>query len=558
MNLYGRFSILRRFVWVLVAQVFLAWLPPANGAAPAAEMGTSVVILEFHGMKQGVIAKNLKNLPHFRELINGPSDCGAYTYLPRVLTTVPGGSVPDITAMYTGVYPRKTGIVSTTWFDRKTAKTRNPLSYSQQRINNILRRNHVKTIFDYLHNAGGKSMTAMLMVTKGSDWSLKSGVFFWGNAATLGFLRNRRWIPDSSYIDRKTLSAFLSGHLMSYHKSLEGVFQRYHAIPDLMALEFLGTDLISHYPPADLRKRCSSIAEIQGAYAIRVLDPLVGKLIRFLNKTGRYETTVFFLISDHGFSRILKHVRDKAVDESLRKVFSLPGWRTSEQSADAVIMPGASTKDIYLKNRSTRNWMDPPRLLGDVKPAIDLLLEKNELRDCLNALVIWQYPGERNEGPLETRDQWWVFDWRDYLADGKHKGNTAFVDALRPLSAIKKSFTLYDYVMRGLQMQYTRETTPDIKLINKKGYYFEPDRGKYGHHGSYYRDDCLVSFWIAGPGLARIIPGRHVLTRTASVLDLAPMVLHILGIPVPPRLDGSDPLATLNAKAVHLSSNCAP
>jgi len=448
--------------------------------------------------------------------------------------------------MYTGRYPRTTGIVSTTWFDRKACKTRNPISYSQQRINKILRHNHVKTLFDYLRGAGRKSMTAMVMVTKGADWSLKSGIFFWGNAATLGFIHNGRWIPDSPYTDRKTLSAFLTGHLMSYHKSLVGVFKRYDTIPDVMTLEFLGTDLISHYPPGDLREGHSSIAEIQEDYTIRVLDPLLGRLIQVLRKIGCYQDTIFFLISDHGFSQIFKHVRNKAVDQSLRKVFRLPGWGIGKQQADAVIMPGASTKDIYLRNRRTGNWMDPPRLLQDIKPAVDLLLHNRELQGCLNTLVIRQYPGERSDGPPESRDGWWVFDWRNYLAASKLKRDADFLDALRPLAAIRNRFNLYGYVMRGLQMQYTRETAPDIKLINKKGYYFEPDPGKYGHHGSYYRDDCLVSFWIAGPGLARIIPGRRVLTRTASILDLLPMVMHVLGIPPPAGLDGRDPLATLD------------
>jgi len=56
-------------------------------------------------------------------------------------------------------------------------------------------------------------------------------------------------------------------------------------------------------------------------------------------------------------------------------------------------MPGACTKEVYLKNRVTGNWMDPPRLLEDVQPAVDLILNNESIRESLNALIIRQYPG---------------------------------------------------------------------------------------------------------------------------------------------------------------------
>jgi len=116
------------------------------------------------------------------------------------------------------------------------------------------------------------------------------------------------------------------------------------------------------------------------------------------------------------------------------------------------------------------------------------------------------------------------------------------------LSMLEKSFELKEYVVQGLRKQYTKETAPDIKLINKEGFYFERNFDKYGHHGSYYPDDSIVSFWVAGPGLARILPGRHLLEGPASTLDLVPMVTYILGIPLPEGLDGENPLLSIQAK----------
>jgi hypothetical protein len=100
-------------------------------------------------------------------------------------------------------------------------------------------------------------------------------------------------------------------------------------------------------------------------------------------------------------------------------------------------MLGACTKEIYLKNRQSGKWMDPPRLLADVKPALDLILANPDVQTSLNALVIRQYPGERNEGVLEN-EQWWLFDWRGYQVSSGD--DLAFRQALRPLGELADHF----------------------------------------------------------------------------------------------------------------------
>jgi hypothetical protein len=150
------------------------------GVANAGSSGPKVVILELHGMKQGIIDESLEGLPHFQELIRGPRNAQAYVYLPQVFVTIPAASVPGISSMYTGLYPQRTGVVSTIWFGRRTTKVRTMVSYFQQRINRILTSNGVKSLFDYVGESGRHSMTTMLMLTKGADWSVKSGAFFGG------------------------------------------------------------------------------------------------------------------------------------------------------------------------------------------------------------------------------------------------------------------------------------------------------------------------------------------------------------------------------------------
>jgi len=508
----------------------------------AGEKSPKIIVLEFHGLKQEILAESLEDLPNFRKIIKGANNDQAYVYLPQVFTTIPSASQPAVTSMYTGLYPQRTGVVSTIWFDRTTYKIRTLISYAQTRMNNILKENGVKSLFDYVGESDKRSMTTMLMLTKGADWSVKSGTFFWGNASLLNAFRHGKWFPNSHYVDNKTLDGFLTGHISAYPKSLAGIFKYHHLVPDVMVVQLLGTDLFSHFPVGGLRERQASMEEIQKHYAKTVLDPLMGRLIHKLKELGIYQEIIFILASEHGSLRIKKHIPDDTLHRSLKGHFKLPRWGRGNSRADAVIMLGACTKEVYLKNRQTGEWMDPPRLLADIKPAVDLILANPEVKTSLNAMVIRQYPGERHEG-LEETDLWWLFAWRDYQASTGD--DMAFRQALHPLSEMADHFELGDYLMQGLRRQYTRETAPDIKLINKKGYYFERDFDKYGHHGSYYPDDCIVSFWVAGPGLAPVIPGQHVHHAQASTLDLVPMVTHLLGIPTPEGLDGSNPLKNL-------------
>jgi len=528
--------------WMTVTFVLACFcsIPPA--AAAAAGGGPQVVIVEFHGLKNGIIADNLDRLPTFRQLIKGASDKGSYIHLPRVLTTIPAASVPACTAMYTGRHPRHTGVVSTIWFDRTTREIRTMIDYFQDRINRLVAGRGIKTIFEHVARAGGTSLSAMLMMDRGADWSLKSGMFFWGNASTLGFLKNGRYFPDPWYIDHKTVSAFLTGHLFFHTHSINGRLQASGALPDLMVVQLLGTDIRSHFPEKSFRRADADMDTIQRHYAATVLDPEMKRMLDFFQKKGCYDQLIFILLSQQGFIKIRRHLSDSLVSEALAGRFRMSDASKVPEWAEAVVMPGACTKEVYLKNRRTGRWLDPPRLLTDIKPAVDALLDEPRITSALKAMVVRQYPGERHEG-IDESGCWWRLDLESYPASQRTEDD--FLTFLEPFEKKAADFALGDAIVRGLNQQYSRETTPDIKLVNQKGIYFERDTFKYGHHGSYYPEDLQVSFWIAGPGLQSVLPGRHVIEEQASTLDLIPMTAFLLGFPAPGGLDGRNPLAVL-------------
>ncbi|UCD90758.1 MAG: alkaline phosphatase family protein [Desulfobacterales bacterium] len=532
------------FFHLILPVLCLATVPSAKGASRL-NTHPKIVIIEFHGLKKEIIKNNLNDLPYFKELIQGPANKQANIYIPQVFTTIPAASVPACTSMYTGLYPQQTGVVSTIWFNRETTKIRTMISYFQQRINRILIGNNIKTIFDYVGEAGKTSLSAMLMIDKGTDVSLKTGIFFWGNASVVGLARYGRWLPDPWYMDYKTISGLLTGHVFAYHKSLKGVLDKRGTLPDLTVVQLLGTDIYSHYPEKELIQRNASMDDIQAHYTQHILDPLMGRLMHFLKSNGVYSQTMFILVSQQGTIKIQKHIPDQAVADSLKDTFKLPNLITSNREANAIIMPGACTKEIYLKNRETGDWLDPPRLLLDVKQAVDLLVDHPDIQEGLNEIVISRYPGER-EDSAEMNQQWWAFEWKDYRKGPRM--DIDFIQALYSLEEMARRFELKQYISESLNRQYTRRTAPDIKLINKKGIYFERDLNKYGHHGSYYPDDTVVSFWLAGPGLSAVVSGRHTIKTAASTLDLIPIAMRLLEIPAPVGLEGNNPLDTLPLK----------
>jgi len=72
-----------------------------------------------------------------------------------------------------------------------------------------------------------------------------------------------------------------------------------------------------------------------------------------------------------------------------------------------------------------------------------------------------------------------------------------------------------------------------VFLLSDHGEGFDPARRRLSHGGRLHEDVIRIPFVVAGPGVA---PGdRHV---PASLVDVAPTVLELAGIEVPPGLDG--------------------
>jgi hypothetical protein len=174
--------------------------------------------------------------------------------------------------------------------------------------------------------------------------------------------------------------------------------------------------------------------------------------------------------------------------------------------------------------------------MNDIKPAIDLLIQVKQIRDSLTTLLINQFPGEREDGISET-DAFWYFDIQGYIKTQRKEED--FLNVLKPLS-IMDSLYPSTQLSQYFRKQYSRDTAPDILLINKPGLFFTPNNGKYAHHGSIHPSDSLVSFVIGGPRLSQKLKRSYIIEDKISVLDLMPTVGSILNLEMPLTTNGED------------------
>ncbi len=534
------------YLWaaVCVAITGCAYLP--NQAASTdlkALQKPKIFVIILDALQRKTLMESLDTLSNFKEIIKGSANDYPYMYFENVLVSIPSSSKPSNTTLLTGVYPDKHGVPSTIWFDRKEQKIKTLDSITQRRIVDILQETKTDTIFDYARRSGVTTMAVATQVAKGvdsRDW-IQQSVHLWGQAFSLNLLQEFNPIPDGAHLDRGTTVGLLKGHMYSLADGLEGKLRTSGDIPDLTVVHFVGMDIFTHYPRRFMLQENWSLDEIQKWYLQKILDPELGKIKTFLTKHQLYDNTIFFFASDHGQTRIRKHIDEKNFEKSISNYFKVMGRPYSTDQAEIIVMPGASTKTLYVKNRSNSGWMTPPRLLEDVKPVVDALIDTKPMREHLNALLLARYPGERDEVPQKNKksreiDPFWLFNLSYYRQSDRQ--NNDFLKALGPLSKLD------DLVGKNLKAAYmyrrdfVRRNIPDIILINQPGYFFTPDRGKYTHHGSIYADSAYVSFMVSGPAIHRFSDAPQTITRQIDTVDLVPMVAHLAGIKIDRPVDG--------------------
>jgi phosphoglycerol transferase MdoB-like AlkP superfamily enzyme len=89
-------------------------------------------------------------------------------------------------------------------------------------------------------------------------------------------------------------------------------------------------------------------------------------------------------------------------------------------------------------------------------------------------------------------------------------------------------------LLEGLRSRQLAEQTLFI-IFGDHGEAFGQHQGNYGHSFFLYDENVRVPYIIAAPGL---IQNQERIGTGASLIDTAPTILDLLGLPIPPRFQG--------------------
>jgi predicted AlkP superfamily phosphohydrolase/phosphomutase len=292
--------------------------------------------------------------------------------------------------------------------------------------------------------------------------------------------------------------------------------------PDFMMVHFQATDVLQHacwklVDPSHPRHDAEAAAQY-GPEVRRVferVDHYVGRMLEHLD-----DDTTVIVMSDHGFG--LLHLK-KGVFTRLRAGLFRAGLTPS--AVWHLIEKVGLQNYVWLVSKSTRNKVVSKFLsFDDVDWSRTVAYSMGHVGQ-----VYINLKGREPHGIVEPGEE--------YLA-----ARQRVIDALQALRHPQTGEPLVDQVIRGDEVVHGPHAhqTPDLHLV-LDGYrviafpLFAADgrlvtRQIRGDSGSHRRHGVLMAW---GP---EVRAGHQV--AEARIVDLAPTILHLMGLPVPADMDG--------------------
>lgn len=451
------------------------------------------------------------SLPHIRRRF-----CEGGARVERATTSMPSITYAAIATLLTGAGPGRHGIVGNRWFDPEARLFRNYATIANYRDVNA--DFETPTIYERIAPAESVSVQAAHRrgVTKNiANWAVSGTMWFFGKYTAVDKL-------TASSIWRITRWANRQGRW-----------------PTLLTLYFPGLDSVGHeVGPASAKFR----------WAVWHADWQVGRVCDWLERQGLLESTYLVLVSDHGmidvrpdgYIDLVALLRDgwgHRVTDEMRQDGSFEQRARFYDAFDTVVAY-QDGRGASLHFRGPDGWDTPPS--PDVVEAIlnsppeDLRLwnipgvelaaylaadDEVVLRSAARSARLFTQPGpDGNEFAYVPDDG----DVLGYLADpdlaafvaGGFHPSRAWLEA----TADQRLPDVVPHLPPLLQVRRAGQ----VVLFAAPGYSFVREAGG---HGGLDRDERLMTFLLAGPGIE---PGTVI--GTARSVDLVPTLLDLLGV----------------------------
>jgi len=489
--------------------------------------------------------------PNISQLFLGK---GAYTL--NGVTIWPSSSVPANTAIITGSYPRRNGIVGQRYYERRLRHHMSFIGLGVTAHNNELSP-RVKTIYEYFPEA--RSLAVVQICNRGCSLYVPG-------------------TPNDDYAERAWEWVVMS--LNGLGRRTGGV-----GIPRLMVITFAHIDKLSHTRHLDS-------SEVVDAY--KNVDRLIGRMMAFLDSRDLLSKTTFVLTADHGIAPVTNHLTIDRVLEDLRfdtfqslkylvktdwGSFESNFWKGTRRKFDRqynclALWGGNSDALLYFKGQErdakgavvrsswdivpTQECLENYRCGGEDINIIERLLQHSP---GIHLIITSPKPNEylvhTAEGvsritcrPLDETSAAYRYD----VLSGEDPLEYAGTPALRPYVStgrwltdrewLELTCTLhYPDALHRLANSFGTPRSGDLHLVAAENWDFTPagvSRNVLtGSHGGLDRKQSMVPimFWGHGIKRAELVTGRTV--------DILPTILKLLEVPYDPAAVSGKPLDVL-------------
>ncbi len=427
--------------------------------------------------------------------------------LHEIASVFPSVTGPAYTPFLMGRHPGSVGIPGLRWYDRSRKDCRLP-GHSRSYVGIDMRlADHdldpgSPTIFELVPN----SLAAMSVITRGLHRSrcFTRGPAFAARTAWIHFRGDLEgWLEIDRYVSRRIVSKI---------RTLR---------PDFVFAAFTGVDKVSH-------ARGHSSDDVTAA--LRIVDATIANIRRELERSGSWDATHIWVVSDHGHTPINAHEDLVGVMRQLGHRPVAHPWVFTRHPRTAVMVSGNAMAHLYLdlESRGRRWW---PSLATEwsglaasllARKSADLMLlpygeTRCEIRSRATGTAMLEWSGD-------------CYSYRpgsgDPMGIGKRVGISAaesyaatvggeYPDALVQIARIARSPRSGDMILSATRDWDLRSGFEPIPHVSS--------------HGALHRDHMMVPLLASRP-LARA-PLRTV--------DLMPSALAALSVPEPPGLEGT-------------------
>lgn len=475
------------------------------------------VIFLVDGMPPRLVEQGCREgwLPNIKQRFH---DSGARVR--HATTTVPSITYAAIASILTGVSPPEHGVIGNRWFDPQQALFRNYATIKHYRdVNKDLA---APLIYEHLHPATSASIQAA------HHRGVTHNIANWAGSGARWFFH------DYTSVDKLTAtSLWLVAHWANRHDRW----------PTLLTCYMPGADSVGHeHGPSSPQFHA----------ALRHADYQIGRICDWLAEQSLLDTTYLVLLSDHGMVDVDQHidlmhlVRDawgrNATDRMLQDGPAAQRHRYFDRFDTVVNHQDGRRGSLHF--RSAAGWDTPPtpELVAEILTAPPI-----EAR-------LWNIPGVELAAYLAPNDEVVLRSQRGaariLTRDGPAGAQYAYIPAPDDVLGYLDDPDLAAFVTAGYHSSRdwlhasAAHMFPDlvphlapllhlrragqVVLFTQPGYSFVVE---CGGHGSIHRDERLMTFMLAGPGIE---PGSVI--DAARVVDVVPTLLTLLG--QPPDEDG--------------------